>query len=369
MGDNDFLKDCIELAVERVNRGEIDRREFLWGLAALGVTPVVLGGAEAQAQVKEIVVVNWGGDALKHFGTAWGEPYAKDTGIKVFIDGTGPSEGKMRAMVDSKKVTWDVCDSGSGTCLIMGKAGYLEEYDYSIIDANKVPKGFAYKWGIANYLFSYVLAYDKTKFGGKVPKTWADYWNLKEFPGKRTTRKDIQGTLEIALMADGVPPDKLYPIDVKRAFAKIKEIKKDIIFWAAGAESQQLLREGEVTMGNLWNTRVNALHRDTNGRIDWTWNQGILCPGVWVTPKGNPAGKEAFKFVASTQIPERQVKLLELFGNGAANPAAAPLVPEALRRFDPGYPDNAKQQIPIYAEWYGEHQQQVNNDFLDLIAS
>jgi putative spermidine/putrescine transport system substrate-binding protein len=363
-----FTRDCLELALERLNRGELDRRSFLAGLAALGLAPVIRGGGEAHAATTEIVGVNWGGDALKHFATAWGEPYAKDTGIKVVWDGTGPSAGKMKAMVEAKNVTWDVCDSGSGTCLIVGKQGYLDEFDYTIVDKTKLLRPqFAYKWGIANYLFSYVIAYDTAKFGSKAPKSWADFWNLKEFPGKRTMRKDIQGTLEAALMADGVPLESVYPIDVPRAFKKLKEIKNDTIFWAAGAESQQLIRDGEVSMGSLWNTRVNALVADTKERIAWTWNQGILCDGVWVVPKGNPAGKDVYKFIASTQIPERQIVLFMAFGNGPVNPAAIPLVPAEKKRFDPG--SNAEVQLAIQAAWYGENQDRVNNEFLDLISS
>jgi len=363
---DDFTRDCIELALERVQRGALDRRTFLAGLAALGLAPAAAG--EALADAKEIVLVNWGGDALKFFGTAWGEPYTKESGVKVVLDGTGPSVGKIKAMVDSKKVTWDVCDSGSGSCLVMGKQGYLDPFDFTIVDKTKLLRPqFAYDWGIANYFFSYVIAYDTAKFGGKAPKGWADFWDMKAFPGKRTMRKDVQGTLEAALMADGVPIDKVYPIDVERAFKKLKEIKNDVIFWASGAESQQLIRDGEVTMGSLWNTRVNALAADTKDRITWTWNQGILCDGTWVVPKGNPAGKEVYKFIASTQAPERQIALFLAFGNGPANPAAIPLVPAEKKRFDPA--SNADVQLPIYAAWYGEHQERANNDFLDLIAS
>ncbi|MBV8653574.1 MAG: ABC transporter substrate-binding protein [Alphaproteobacteria bacterium] len=363
-----FMRDCIEIAVERLNSGALDRRTFLAGLAALGVTPVILDASAAHADAKEIVGVNWGGDALKYFTTAWGDPYTKDTGIKVVWDGTGPSAGKIKAMVESKNVTWDVCDSGSGSCLIMGKQGYLDEFDYALVDKSKLVRPqFAYKWGMANYLFSYVIAYDTAKFGGKTPKSWADFWNLKEFPGKRTMRKDIQGSLEAALMADGVPFDKIYPIDEARAFKKLKEIKNDTIFWSGGAESQQLIRDGEVTMGSLWNTRVNAVAADTNERITWTWNQGILCDGCWVVPKGNPAGKDVYKFIASTQIPERQIVLFLAFGNGPASAAAIPLVPAEKKRFDPG--SNGEVQLAIQAAWYGENQDRVNNEFLDLVSS
>src|SRR5258708_37970722 len=138
----------------------------------------------------------------------------------------------------------------------MGKQGYLDEFDYSIVDKSKLLRPqFAYKWGIANYLFSYVIAYDTAKFGGKAPKSWADFWNLKEFPGKRTMRKDIQGSLEAALMADGVPLEKVYPIDVPRAFTKLKEINNDTIVWAGGAERQPPIHGGAGSVGARWDPR------------------------------------------------------------------------------------------------------------------
>jgi putative spermidine/putrescine transport system substrate-binding protein len=368
MQRDDVFRDAIAIAVERVRRGELDRRDLLRGLAAAGLVAIAPGVGSAQAQAREVVVVNWGGDATKHFTTAWLDPFTRDTGIRTVMDGSGPSEGKMKAMVDSRRVTWDVVDTGSGTMLQIGSR-YFESIDYSIVDRTKVPQGFAWEYGIANYLFSYVLAYDRSKFRDRVPTSWADFFNFRDFPGKRTIRKDIQGTLEVALMGDGVPKDRLYPIDVPRALNKLRRHKNDIIFWPSGADSQTLLREGEVTMGSLWNTRTNALVRDTNERITWTWNQGILCPGVWSIMKGAPAGRDlANRFIASTQIPERQVELFKLFGNGPANPDAAPLVPADLVRFSPGAPVNAAQQVQIQAEWYGENQTRVNDMFLDMLA-
>ena len=114
--DQAFMRDAVELATERVARGELDRRTFVRGLALLGLGVAVAPGLAEAQKPKEIVMVNWGGDALKHFHDAWGKPYETDSGIKVVVDGTGPSAGKMRAMVEAKNVTWDVCDSGSGTC-------------------------------------------------------------------------------------------------------------------------------------------------------------------------------------------------------------------------------------------------------------
>lgn len=345
----------------------IDRRQLLAAMVALGFAPAMAG--EALAAGKEIVVANWGGDAGKAIGSAFIEPFAKANSLTPVNDGSGTAEGKIKAMVDSKNVIWDVMDTGVGTILALGKNNYLEKIDYGIVDKSKVLDGFAYDYGVANYMFSYVLAYDKTKFGGKEPKNWADFWNLKDFPGKRALRKDIQGLLEIALMADGVPMDKIYPIDEKRAFAKLKEIKKDCVFWSFGAQSQQLLREGEATMGSIWSTRSYALYNDTQGRCKWTWNQGILCPGVWAIPRGNPNGSNASKFIRFAQEPAGQIELFKAINGGPANPEAAALVPKDLAWLNPSQPENAAQQLKIGFEWYGENQSRLQDQLLDFIAS
>jgi putative spermidine/putrescine transport system substrate-binding protein len=273
-------------------------------------------------------------------------------------------------MVEANNVIWDVCDSGPANCLILGNGGFLDEFDYSIVDKNLVAPGLAYKWGITSYFFSYVLTYDTTKFGTNPPKSWKDFYDLENFPGKRTMWKNLQGVLEAALMADGVPADpaKLYPIDVPRALEKIKGIKQQTIFYTSGAQQMDLLQSGECSMGMLWHTRATTLFRETNGRFDWTWNQGFLVPGTWLVPKGNPAGKDVYRFIRSAQIPERQIALLEALGNGPANPAAAALVPPELKRFDPSIPENARLQVTMQPEWYYENQETVSNQLFDMIA-
>ena len=112
-----FHQDCIVLANELWRRGRVDRRSFLAGMAALGVVPIAGRGARAQA-AKEITMVNWGGIANEAFGNHYGKPFeAKNPGIKVTMDSSGPSVGKIKTMVDSKKVTWDCCDSSvSSSC-------------------------------------------------------------------------------------------------------------------------------------------------------------------------------------------------------------------------------------------------------------
>lgn len=354
-------------AEDRAEIMGLGRRTVLKGGAALGVAAAGFGGGIANAAPKEVVVANWGGDAVKAMTEAFVVPYEKATGGKMVIDGSGPSNGKIKTMVTARNVTWDIVDSGLAGTGELGPAGLLEEIDYSIVDKSKVTPGFAYKYGVCNYMFSTVQAWDTGKI--KEKPTLADFFDLKKYPGKRLMRKDSQAMLELALMADGVPADKLYPLDVPRALKKIAGIKKDLLFWATGAESQSMLREGEVVMGWLWHTRGVLLQKDTDKKITFTFDGGLLQPGLWAVPKGNPAGKQAMVAIAAMQAPEGQVKLLAAMGNGPANPAAASLVPPELNAINPGAPENVKVQAKIDADWYQANYAKVRQQYLDMIAS
>lgn len=154
---NDFARDCVEIAATKLARGELDRRAFLTALGAIGAFSAVGTGFEAEAAEGEIVVVNWGGPAVDAYMNAWGIPFEKETGVKVIIDGTGPSSSKIRAMVEAGAVVWDCCDTGAGTTLVLDKAELLTPIDYSIVDKSKVVQDYAYRAGVANYLFPYVV--------------------------------------------------------------------------------------------------------------------------------------------------------------------------------------------------------------------
>jgi putative spermidine/putrescine transport system substrate-binding protein len=362
-----FAEDCAEILVGELRSGRLSRRDFLAACAAMGLAATI-GGRLAFAQsVKDVILVNFGGDAMKAFGEAFVEPYQKKTGGKMILDGSGATNGKIKTMVEARNVTWDVCDSGLAGTGELGPLGLLEEIDYAIVDKKKVEAAFAYKYGVVNYMFSTVMSWDTAKV--KAKPSLADFFDLKKYPGKRMVRKNSQAMMELALLADGVPKEKLYPLDEDRAFKKIAGIKDQLLYWNTGAESQSLLRDGEVVMGWLWHTRANLIARDTNGRVPFTFEDGLLQPGLWIVPKGNPAGKQAMTAIASMQAPEGQVKLLAAMGNGPANPEAQPMVPAELKKLDPGAPENAAVQAKIDADWYEKRGAAALQRFLDMIAS
>ncbi|WP_149535943.1 extracellular solute-binding protein [Siccirubricoccus phaeus] len=361
-----FQQDCVELALRRFRRGEVGRRELLAGLVALGA--VAPGGAAMAQAERQIVMVNWGGLANQGFGDFYGKPFmAENPGVRVVQDSTGPATGRIRSMVESGRVTWDVCDSSATGANLLGKLDLATRMDYSIINRNDViGPGFALEYGVAPYSFSSVLVYDSAKFPNGGPTNWTDFWDLRKFPGTRLLRRDATCVLEAALMSMGKPP---YPVDIRTGIRRVMELRRNLVFWTNGSESEQLMRTGEAVMGQIWHTRASVLHKESNGRFKFIWNQGVLQPGIQVVPKGNPAGEIVQKFLASMLAkPEPQVGLLGLLGNGPTNPKAAAMVPAELRQYNPTDPENEKQQIVLDGAFWGENYQQANQDFLDAVT-
>ncbi|MDR3515742.1 MAG: ABC transporter substrate-binding protein [Azospirillaceae bacterium] len=370
--DAKFLEDCLGRLVTQVKAGTLPRRDFLRiaGLVAAGA-PLALRMPTAEAAGSEMVFVNWGGDASKAYDTAFGVPFANATGITVKQDGTGPTEGALIAQFKSGKPTWDVVDADPYSAITLGKQGMLEPIDYAVVDKTKVRPGFVWDYEVATYFYSYVIAYDSTKFGDKAPTSMADFFDVKKFPGKRSLYKWGAGMWEAALLADGVAPDKLYPLDLDRAHAKIKAFKDNIVsFWGGGAESQNVLLSGEASMALVWSTRAGLIEKDSDGSVKYIWDQGILTPGGMAVIKNNPVGKDAaMKFIASAQDPKQQLVMFDMLGQGPANPAADALIPADKRRLNCADPANAAKQIAMDMGWYAAHYSEALDAYTRLISA
>lgn len=366
---DDFQTDLVKVIVEKSSKDPVPRRLFLQSMMALGISPALFKMTPAFGAESELVIVNWGGDAVEAHEKAWAARFEQaNPGSKAIIDGSGPSSGKIKAMVESGKVTWDLCDRNNIAAIDLGQQGLLEEVDYSRVNIDATPEAYRGKWGLGSYYYSFALTWDTSAFE-QTPTTWADLWNTKDFPGTRTLRKNFEGQLESALLADGVAPEDIYPVDVDRAIEKIKEIKEDTIFWGSGSASQQIMRDGDAVIGNLWHTRSSIVNRETDGRVDYSFNQAILFTGAWIQPKGAPSGPAAWDFAAAAQDPQSQVEVFLAVGMGPINPKAAALVPKDMRHRDAGNPDNIAIQIPANAEWYASDYSNILNRYLDAIAS
>ncbi|TPG61315.1 extracellular solute-binding protein [Roseomonas nepalensis] len=368
-----FHEDCLDLARRALSRGGVDRRGALRALAAMGLVAAgdaVTQGAQAQG-ARELVIVNWGGVANEGFARHYGAPFeAANPGLKVVQNSTGPSAGRIKSMVESGSVTWDLCDSSASSSRVLGKGNLVQRIDYGVVKkSDAIDEAFTLEYGAAPYSFSSVLAYDSSKFPNGPPQSWADFWDQRRFPGTRLLRRDALAVMDAAQMALGKDPARLYPLDARACLAKLREIRRNAVFWTNGSESEQFLRTGEAVMGQIWHTRAKVLEQETNGRIKFTWNQGLLQAGIFVIPRGAPGGAATQRLLASMLAnPEPQVELLKFMGNGPTNPRAAALVPAEFRRFNPTDPENARQQVILDGNWWGDHYTELNADVVDVIT-
>ncbi|MCP1627031.1 ABC transporter substrate-binding protein [Pseudomonas nitroreducens] len=366
-----FIEDAIEIAAQKGERAGISRRDFnrsLLLLAAASALPFGAGG-RAFAAGGSLVLANWGGDAVPAFEKSFGG-FDQASGLTLKVDGSGPTEGALKTQVSSGAVRWDVCDGEMYSSYRLGKDKFLTPIDYGIVDKSLIGYGDVHDFGLANYTYSYVIGYDHEQFGKNPPRSWADFWDVKKYPGKRTLYKWMSANLECALLADGVPPEQLYPLDVDRALRKIEELLPHIAtHWSTGAESQQLIRDGEVSMAQMWHTRAELVKNDTAGKIDWSFDGGIVSPSVWMVPRNNPAGaKAAMDFIAYALRPEVQAKLMEVYNMGPVNLKANDLLSAQLQAINPTAPDNLKKQVSLNNKWHAEHYGETLERYLALIG-
>ncbi|WP_158815585.1 ABC transporter substrate-binding protein [Methylocapsa sp. S129] len=367
-----FQKDCLDILAAKVERGEISRRRFTQ-LAAmmLAGAPLALRAGGARAADQQLVLVNWGGDALKAYDQAYGQSFLKATGITVKEDGTGPTEGAITAQFKSGKPTWDLVDADPFSAISLGKQGMIEPIDYAIVDKSKMRPGFNWDYAASTYFFSYVIAYDAKKFGANPPTGMADFFDVKKYPGKRSMYKWGAGMWEAALLADGVAPEKLYPLDLKRAHDKIAAFKENVVsYWGGGAESQQVMLSGDASMAIIWSTRASLLDKDSGGQVKFIWDQGLISPGALAVIKNNPGGKEAaMKFIASTSDPQKQLIIFDALGQGPANPATDALIPAEKKKYNPVDPANMKRQVALDMPWYADNYGPALDGYTKIISA
>lgn len=307
------------------------------------------------AHAAEIVFSAWGGTMQEIQAKIWADPFTAATGLTVKQD--GPTDyGKIKAMVDSGAPGWDVVDVEGDYAIQAGQDGLLEKLDFNVIDKSKLDPRFVTDYSVGGYFFSFVIGCNKDAVS-VCPKTWADLFDLKKFPGKRTFYKwSFAGVIEAALLADGVEPAKLYPLDLDRAFRKLDTIKSEIIWWSSGAQSQQLLASGEAPYGSFWNGRLTMLAA-TGVPIEISWDQNIAGNDSLVVLKGTKNKDAAMKFISMATSAESQAKLSAESGYAPVNSDAAALMPPEKAS---ALPDKqTATQVDANMKYWADHRDEI----------
>ena len=124
-------------------------KRMLGGLLAATVfASLMSAGNVAQAQ-ERVVFAGWGGSIQAAQRKIYFDAFEKETGIKV-IDVPDVNLPKIKAMVDSGDVQWDVTQA-LGLWIPLGTADKLwEKLDYKVVKADAVAAEFRSEYGIGN---------------------------------------------------------------------------------------------------------------------------------------------------------------------------------------------------------------------------
>lgn len=357
--------------MKTIEQFNLNRRQLLQGtaVAALGVTAGSAVTRMAKADSGTVTITDGGGSWGAAQRAAYFEPFEKETGIKVVLVPYALA-GKVKASVEAGAPVADVADLSGSQLPIFGKAELLEEIDTKFFKPEDIA-GFnpvkIDRFGVPSLFGAIVVAFDKTAFPSGGPATWAEFWDTNKFPGARSLADggtlSVAHTFEIALLADGVAPDKVYPIDWDRAFKSLDRIRPQIAkFWTGFAESVQLIVDQSVSVASAYNGRVTAAQAD-GASIAFSWDQAVLGWDHWVVPKGTKNVENAFKFIAFASRADRQAEFAKLIDYGPTNSHAYDLLtPEraAILPTSPGVRD--KLVVSNFEWWASEASDGVTND-------
>jgi len=308
---------------------------------------------QATEEEKVIYFNSSGGMLQKAQQAAYFTFYERDTGIKVIY--SAPANfAKLKMMVESGNVEWDITELPMRDYERAVRDGLLEPLDWSVIDPNnEIPEQHRLKWAYPGSAYSTILGYRTVKYSIKNhPRTWAEFWDVKRFPGGRSLRNHPDDNLEFALMADGVPGEKLYPLDIERAFRSLDRIKPYItVWWTVGAQPAQLLSDGEVEFATSWNGRIATI-KSEGAPVEIEWNQGLLKVSRYGIPKGAKHKKNAMLMLKYMARAEGQAIAAKLTGYTGFNKRLGEYLDPDIAKSLCTYPENAKVQVVQDAKWW-----------------
>ncbi|MGE3968634.1 MAG: ABC transporter substrate-binding protein [Dongiaceae bacterium] len=348
-------------------------------LAMLAAPPAVAEG--------NLTVVGWGGAYSEAQLKAQIEPFEAETGVDVTTESYSGGVAELKAQVESGAVTWDVidmelsdavraCDDGllepvGGLALVPAADGTPAAEDY-------LPGGL-FECGVGTSYVSAIIAYNASAFAGDKPTQVADFFDLERFPGKRALYRNPSRTLELTLLADGVPGDKVYEVlatkeGQDRAFAKLDSIRSSIVWWEAGAQAPQLLADKEATMAIAWNGRIFNAQVKEKQPFEILWDAQVLELSAWVIAKDAPNRQAAEDFVVFASSPASLARVATYIPYGPSRRSASALVgknPDTgieMAPYLPTAPDHLANVVQLDPEFWATHGDVLNERFAAWLA-
>ncbi len=357
-------------------------KQALLATAAFGL----VNAAHAET---ELVIVSWGGAYTASQQNAYHEPFmAANPDIKIINDDSaGEAVAKIRAMNEAGSVTWALVDMVPSDAILLCDEGLLEEVNHDEILA-PAPDGSpaSVDFGdmivspcyIPQIVYSTTFGY-RTDLVSEAPTSINDVFDLEKIPGKRALEKKPIGNLEWALIADGVDPAAVYDElgtdeGVERALAKLDTIKDSVIWWDKGAQTPQLLADGEIVLGSTYNGRLFSVIEEEKQPIAMMWDWQVFDLDGWVIPKGAPHREQVLKYLNFATDTQRLADQAKFISYGPARASSAAMVGMhatlgiEMAPHMPTAPENSKNTLLFNYEFWADNRDDLTERFNSWLA-
>lgn len=337
-------------------------------LRTFALTMAALACGTTVAQADTLSVVTFGGAYEAAVKQAYFTPFTEKTKHDFTFQSYSGGLAKLQAMVQAKNVTWDIVDLEASDAMRACEEGLLQRFDRKLLgDTQDFLPGTISDCAVASMVWSTVYAYDASKLSG-MPTSINDFFDTQKFPGKRGLRKSAKGTLEWALMADGVTKEEVYKMlstkaGVDRAFKKLDTIKSSIVWWDSGAQAPQLLADGAVSMVAAYNGRILDAVKQDGKPFKIVWDAQLYDVEWWGVPAGAKNSKLAAEFIAFASQPQRYADLTKYIPYAPPRKNAIPLI-DAERLNDlPTAPANFNNALQIDVSFWADKGDSLGKQF------
>jgi putative spermidine/putrescine transport system substrate-binding protein len=342
---------------------------FRYSVAAIALVAAV------PALAQDVTITTAGGDYGAAIKKAMWEPAAAELGFTIHEETQSDGFAALKMQVTSGAVTTDVIHLGSPEGAQAAEQDLLEPLDYTIIDPKSLPPGAESKFCYPFTSYGTVMAWNTKAIGANPPANWADFWNVQKYPGKRALRANAQDLIEIALLSEGVTPANIYkelsaPGGLERAIGQIEKLKPNVaVWWTSGAQSAQILKDGEADLVVTWNGRAQSV-KDDGGAADFKFQGSVIGTDCLAVPKGAHNREAAMKLIAAMTKPEREAKLTDYIAYGPVNPKAYEhgLISAEKMKLLATAPGNVDGSVFSNAEWWVKNGDAAQKAFDEMMS-
>lgn len=319
----------------------------------LGLVSVLAFSGPAAAEPAKILrILTAGGEWTDAVAKCVDAPFEKKYGIKVELD-TPAGYAKLAGLAQSGNVNVALMDLETSELERANANGLLDNIDWDKVKPFEMFPDAKKPFGFASTYFSTIMAW---RPDAKAPSNWVEFFDTKNFPGKRALPDYPGYVLAFAAIADGVDPTKVFPLDLDRAFKTLERVKGDVIWWTAGGQSAQLLQDNEAQYSIGWSGRIV-----TKTDLEHSFNQGMLDTSWWGMPKGaDPAMQEAaLLYLHEYSDPKQQACIAQYISYTGPSPELDPLLPQDKLDQFPNFKKNRDVQYVTDGKWWYDNAAEV----------